>query len=190
MAEKKKKAHGIMISLPFQGHINPFINLALHLASKGFTITFVHLESVHKRLSEAHHGETDFFCESGLDINYTTISDGLPLEFDRDLHVQEYWISLFQDFPALVDDFVGRLIRSDPYSAHFLVTDTVYGWHTPIAHKYQLVNVCLWTQSALVFSVAYHRDLLIQKGHVPTKGINSFSTLFITPSVNSLGHGN
>ncbi|KAL8526088.1 hypothetical protein ACS0TY_015345 [Phlomoides rotata] len=190
MGDKKQKAHAIMMSLPFQGHINPFINLALDLASTGITITFVHLESVHRRLSKTHR-ETDFFSEareSGLDINYRTISDGLPLDFDRDLHVGAYWISLFQDFPALVDDFVGEMIRSDPNPIHFLVTDTVYVWPTTIARKYGLVNVCVWTQPALVFTVAYHRDLLIQKGHLPTKENEKVEIDYI-PGVRSISTG-
>ncbi|KAL3642606.1 hypothetical protein CASFOL_013421 [Castilleja foliolosa] len=112
--ERQSKGHAIMISLPYQGHINPFTSLALKLASKGFTVTFVHLESVHRKLSKAHHstsnGESvDFFSEareSGLDIRYTTISDALPLEFDR---------------------FVGKMIQAEPFTT-FLVTDTIYAW--------------------------------------------------------------
>ncbi|KAI3471880.1 hypothetical protein Pfo_028568 [Paulownia fortunei] len=175
MDEKHKKLHAIVISLPYQGHINPFVNLALKIAAKGFTITFVHLEYVHHRLSKAHHSNTsevDFFSEareSGLDIRYSTISDGFPLEFDRDLHFQEHWDSLFRDFPARVDEFVGKMIQSDPYSVHFLVADTVYTWPATIAEKHNLVNVSFWTEPALVLSLAYHWDLLREKGHVPCK---------------------
>ncbi|KAH6754965.1 hypothetical protein C2S51_038939 [Perilla frutescens var. frutescens] len=48
-------------------------------------------------------------------------------------------------------------------------------WPTPSTlaachrQKYKLVNVSLWTQSALVFSLAYHWDLLQQNGHFPSK---------------------
>lgn len=93
------KPHAIMISVPYQGHINPFVNLALKLASKGLSITFVHLEYAHLMLSKSHHSNNneqvvDFFSEapeSGLDIRYTTIRDGAPSEFDRNLHFEEYW---------------------------------------------------------------------------------------------------
>ncbi|GFP85569.1 UDP-glycosyltransferase 86a1 [Phtheirospermum japonicum] len=174
---RQSKGHAIMISVPYQGHINPYTNLALKLASKGFTVTFVHLEFVHYKLSKAHHsasnGEAvDLFSEareSGLDIRYATIGDGLPLEFDRDLHFDEYWEMIFCDFEARVDEFVAEIIRSDPYSVYFLVTDTVYTWPGNIADKYGLVNVSFWTQPALVFSLVYHWDLLTQMGHFPAK---------------------
>ncbi|KAL0338474.1 UNVERIFIED_CONTAM: UDP-glycosyltransferase 86A1 [Sesamum angustifolium] len=116
--------------------------------------------------------QVDFFSaarESGLDIRYTTIHDGYPLEFDRDLHFLEYFNSLYHDFPARVDEFVGNIIQSDPYSVHFLVTDTIYHWPAAIAQKYNLVNVSFWTEPALVFSLGYHWDLLREKGHVPCK---------------------
>ncbi|EYU34484.1 hypothetical protein ABFS82_10G093500 [Erythranthe guttata] len=170
-----KKSHAIMISVPYQGHINPFVGLALKLASNGFSITFVHLEFIHHKLSKAHHKnpeEFDLFSEareSGLDIRYTTMSDGFPLEFDRDLHIMEYWESLLRDFPTIVEEFVGKIIRSDQVSVYFLVADTNYFWPATIAKKYNLVNVSLWTEPALVFSLIYHLDLLREKGHFPCK---------------------
>ncbi|KAL0309685.1 UNVERIFIED_CONTAM: UDP-glycosyltransferase 86A1 [Sesamum radiatum] len=122
MGESEGKLHAIMISVPYQGHINPFVNLALNIASKAFSITFVR----HK-LSKAHHSNTTevhFFPvarETGLDIRYTKTNDGYPLEFDRDLHQLEYYNSLYHDFPARVDEFDGNIIQSDPYSLRFLV---------------------------------------------------------------------
>ncbi|GFQ01490.1 UDP-glycosyltransferase 86a1 [Phtheirospermum japonicum] len=77
------------------------------------------------------------------------------------------------DFEARVDEFVAEMIRSDPYSVYFLVTDTVYTWPENIANKYGLVNVWFWTQPALVFSLAYHWDLLTQRGHFPAKGTHT-----------------
>ncbi|KAL3839679.1 hypothetical protein ACJIZ3_024270 [Penstemon smallii] len=194
----KPRPHAIMISVPYQGHINPFVNLALKLASRGFSITFVHNEFVHHTLSKAHHNnknEVDFFSEareSGLDIRYTTINDGFPVEFDRAIHQEEYWESMLRDFPARVDEFIERTIKSDPFSAHFIVADTSCSWPATIAKKYNLVNVSFWTEPALVFSLIYHLDLLRENGHCPCKdnideeihylpGVESISTKDIMP---------
>nr|UUW33103.1 UDP-glycosyltransferase 86A1-like protein [Isodon rubescens] len=172
MADEKKKAHAIMISMPYQGHINPFVALALNLASKGITITFVHLQHVHNKLSN-NQTQLDLFSdarESGLDIRYATITDGFPADYDRDAHPNEYWTALLQRFPAHVDEFVGKMIHSDPLSLHFLVADTVYVWPAAVARKYNLVNVAFWTSPALVFSLLYHLELLIEKGHLFFEG--------------------
>ncbi|XP_073279195.1 UDP-glycosyltransferase 86A1-like isoform X2 [Primulina huaijiensis] len=195
MATEKmqKRPHAIMISLHFQGHITPFVNLALKIASKGLSVTFVHNEFVHHKLSKSHKiHEFNLFpeaCESGLDIRYTTISDGFPVEFDRFLHREEYMESILRDFPARVDEFVGKMIESNPSSATFLVADTLYSWPATIAEKYNLVNVSFWTEPALVFSLDYHLELLRQNGHFPCKeeeinyipGIESINTRDLMP---------
>ncbi|XP_073146097.1 UDP-glycosyltransferase 86A1-like isoform X2 [Henckelia pumila] len=167
MASEKmqKRPHAIMISLHYQGHITPFVNLALKIASKGFSVTFVHNEFVHHTISKSHNiHQFNLFSESGLDIRYATISDGFPVEFDRFRHGE----------------------------ATFLVTDTLYSWPETIANKYGLVNVSFWTQPALVFSLDYHFELLRENGHFPCKdnmeeeinyipGIESFNTRDLMP---------
>ncbi|XP_073062877.1 UDP-glycosyltransferase 86A1-like [Primulina eburnea] len=195
-----EKPHAIMIAFPYQGHITPFVNLALKLASKGFAITFVHTHYIHHTISSSHdHSKTsdgiDFFSEareSGLDIRYATISDGFPLEFDRALHIKEYWDAMLRDFPGRVDEFVGGTLRQSRYGASFLIADTFYSWPATVANKYNLISVSFWTQPAAVFSINYHLDLLIENGHFPLKdnineeinyipGVGSISTRDLMP---------
>lgn len=166
-----------MISVPHQGHINPFVYLALSLASRGFAVTFAHLDYVHHKLLSTlapDSGDADPFSRarrSGLDIRYATLSDGLPLDFDRDLHFEDHWPIIMRDFPDRVDEFVGDLIRRDPGWGYFLVTDTLYTWPSAVAEKHDLVNVSFWTQTALTFALPYHWDLLEKNGHFPCKGM-------------------
>ncbi|KAL0432852.1 UNVERIFIED_CONTAM: UDP-glycosyltransferase 86A1 [Sesamum latifolium] len=176
MAETHPRPHAIVFSYPFQGHITPTLNLATNLASRGFTITYVQLEFVHHTISKAHDGveDVEFFVgarQSGLDIRYTTISDGFPLEFDRNLNFNEHWEGMIRDFPDRVDELVGSITRSDASAAaFFLVADTLYTWPAAIAEKHNLVNVSLWTGAATVFSINYHLDLLSENGHLPYRG--------------------
>ncbi|KAK6147038.1 hypothetical protein DH2020_017950 [Rehmannia glutinosa] len=171
---KNQKPHAIMISFHLQGHIIPFVNLALKLASKGFTITFAHLDFIHHQISKSHYNTTeiDIFAQarnSGLDIRYTTISDGFPVDFDRAANFNQHLESFLYKFPDKVDEFVGNLISSSD-SNYFLVADTFSIWSAKIAKKYGLVNVSFWTEPALVFSLYYHLDLLRENGHVPVNG--------------------
>ncbi|KAL0375056.1 UNVERIFIED_CONTAM: UDP-glycosyltransferase 86A1 [Sesamum radiatum] len=194
------KPHAIMISVPYQGHLNPFTHLAIKLASKGCTVTFVHTGDVHHQISKSHHNlnstsscnevDIDIFSEardSGLDIRYTTISDGFPLEFDRLHNIHEFWESMFHDFPSRVDEFIGNLMESsDPLLLPFLVTDTIYSWPARIAKKYNLVNVSFWTEPALVFAINdYYFDLLRANGHFPPTDDLVYSIDYI-PGVESI----
>ncbi|KAK6147037.1 hypothetical protein DH2020_017949 [Rehmannia glutinosa] len=189
MAERK--LHAIMVAFSFQGHITPFINLALKLASNGCTITFVHTEFVHHMLSKAHHSveEVDLFSgarKSGLDIRYTTIYDGFPPDYDRILKFNEYWETILRDFPSRVDELVGNVIlQSDESLVHFLVADTFYSWPANVAKKYNILNVSFWTEPALVFWIDYHLDLLREKGYFPSRG-NQGNIIDFIPGVQSI----
>ncbi|KAK4478661.1 hypothetical protein RD792_014152 [Penstemon davidsonii] len=192
MANSQLKPHAILFPLPYQGHINPFVNLAIKLASKGFTITFVHFEFVHHRLSKSQNSNTnneiDFFSEarnSGLDIRYTTINDGFPLEFDRLNNYDEFWISLLQDFSARVDDFIGKILQYEQSMVTFLIVDTFFSWPPTISKKYNLVNVSFFTQPALVYSIGYHLDILRENGHYPLKE-NTVEEINYIPGVKSI----
>ncbi|KAL3633076.1 hypothetical protein CASFOL_026060 [Castilleja foliolosa] len=92
-----KKPHAIMIPYPYQGHINPFVHLAVKLASQGFTITFVNTQFADHRISRAQSaaggdGAADFAGarDAGLDIRYATVSDGFPIGFDRSLNHNQF----------------------------------------------------------------------------------------------------
>ncbi|GFP96940.1 UDP-glycosyltransferase 86a1 [Phtheirospermum japonicum] len=165
-----------MISFHLRGHIIPFINLAIKLASKGFTITFAHIDYIHHQISKSHHNitEMDIFARarnSGLDIHYTTISDGLPIGFDRAANFNLHLENFLYQFPDKVDEQVGKIItQPDSDSDYFLIADTFCVWPEKIAKKYNLVNVSFWTEPALVFSLYYHLDLLREKGHIPVTG--------------------
>ncbi|KAL2533636.1 UDP-glycosyltransferase 86A1 [Abeliophyllum distichum] len=189
--ESPRKPHAIMISFHLQGHIIPFVNLAIKLASKGFTITFVHNEFIHHQISKSQYNSTqvDIFSEarnSGLDINYTTISDGFPLEFDRGGNLNQFAESFLIDFPTRVDEFVGKILHSQSSSSYnyFLIADTLCVWPAKIAKKYNIVNVSFWTEPALVFSLYYHLDLLRKNGHVPANGLEENITYI--PGIQSI----
>ncbi|XP_051130651.1 UDP-glycosyltransferase 86A1-like [Andrographis paniculata] len=171
-AVQLQQPHAIMISLHLQGHINPFIHLALSLASRGFTVTFAHLHFVHRQISAAGAGDPFAGARAaGFDIRYTTLSDGLPIDFDREAHHDQFLHSFRHRLPDIVAEFVGEIIQANPSSPEFfLVADTFSIWAAEVAGKLGLVNVSFWTEPAVVFSLYYHLDLLRRNGDVPVAG--------------------
>lgn len=193
MAKNQHKVHAIMIPYPFQGHVIPFVNLAMKLASKGFTITFVNTHSVHQQISQAQTNLSgtarDIFDEarkSGLDIRYATVSDGLPLDLDRSLHHDQHQESLLQASGSHVDELIGKIVaeNADP-PVTCLIADTFFVWPSLIANKYNLVYVSFWTEPALVFTLYYHLDLLKQNGHFASKD-NRRDTIDYIPGVEAI----
>ncbi|XP_047981783.1 UDP-glycosyltransferase 86A1-like [Salvia hispanica] len=189
----KKRLHAIMIGFCYQGHVIPFTNLAIKLASSGCIVTFVHPEFVHHMLAKAdgvNVAEVDPFIrarQSGLDIRYTTIRDGFPPDFDRILNYKQHWEAIFLDFPPRVDELIGNIIHSDNEAfKHFLVADTFYSLPATLAHKYNMLNVSFWTQPALVFTLYYHLDLLREKGYFPIQGEEENVIIDIIPGVEAI----
>ncbi|VFQ83574.1 unnamed protein product [Cuscuta campestris] len=168
--------HVVMVPTPFQGHLTPFVHLALKLASHGFTVTFLNTHATHANLirSAAAAGESapDIFSDarsrSGLDIRYALIGDGFPLGFDPSTNQEQFIHGLFHVFSAHVDDFIDRLRRRsdvDP-PVSCLLTDSFFVWPSMVAEKHGLLNVSFWTQSALVFAMYLHKeDLLTAHRH-------------------------
>ncbi|KAF8039932.1 hypothetical protein BT93_B2221 [Corymbia citriodora subsp. variegata] len=174
MADHHRKPHVIIIPYPLQGHVNPSVHLAIKLASRGFAVTFINTQYVHHHTLKAldrkpdGDGSHDIFSNvrrSGLDIRYTTVSDGLPVGFDRSLNHEQFMASLLHVFSAHVEEVVGSIVARPGEGADCLIADTFYVWPSKVAEKFGLLYVSFWTEPALVFSLYYHVDLLRINGH-------------------------
>ncbi|GAV62624.1 UDPGT domain-containing protein, partial [Cephalotus follicularis] len=163
MADTSQKPHAIFIPYPLQGHVIPSVHLAIKLASRGFTITFINTHYIHHQTHEAQPNTgPDIFEEvrgMGLDIRYATVSDGLPVGFDRSLNHDQFMAALLHVFSAHVEEVVGQIIGSGE-RVHCLIADTFFVWPSKIAKKFGLFYVSFWTEPALVFTLYYHLDLL------------------------------
>ncbi|OMO73623.1 UDP-glucuronosyl/UDP-glucosyltransferase [Corchorus olitorius] len=175
MEKNEQKNHAIMIPYPLQGHVIPFVHLAMKLASKGFTITFVNTESIHHQITKSSHSTTsptsdagdDIFAEarkSGIDIRYSIVNDGFPLGFDRSLNHDQFFEGVLHVMSAHIDELVANTFKQSPPPT-CLIADTFFVWSSMISNKYNLVNVSFWTEPALVFTLYYHLDLLKANGH-------------------------
>ncbi|CAA0813547.1 UDP-glycosyltransferase 86A2 [Striga hermonthica] len=170
MVDEGQKPHAILVSYPLQGHVNPSVHLAIHLASRGFTITFINTQSIYRRIAAASSSSSgDIFAgvrrSSGLDIRYATVSDGLPVGLDRALHAEQFDSALLHKLSAHVEEAVERIVRDSKPSVTCLIADTYFVWPGKLAKRYGLSYVSFWTEAALVFTLYYHMDLLRLNGH-------------------------
>ncbi|RVX20361.1 UDP-glycosyltransferase 86A1 [Vitis vinifera] len=169
MASTHQNPHAILVAYPLQGHVIPAVHLAINLASRGFTITFVNTLSIHQQTSRAQGaGSDDIFSgsrEAGLDIRYTTVSDGLPVGFDRSLNHDQFMAALLHVLSAHVEELVERVVAEEAPPVSCLIADTFFVWPSALAKKFGLLYVSFWTEPALVFTLYYHMDLLRKHGH-------------------------
>uniref|UniRef100_A0A803P5N2 Uncharacterized protein n=1 Tax=Cannabis sativa TaxID=3483 RepID=A0A803P5N2_CANSA len=145
-----KPLHAIVFPIPLQGHVIPAVHLAIKLASKGFTITFVNTQVIH------HHITKSLSSTSQNDIDNNVVDI-----FARAREAEGHMGYL----PVQMDKLVGHLVESTDPPISVLIADTFHYWQTTLAKKYDLVSVSFWTEPALVFSLYYHLDLLKINGH-------------------------
>ncbi|XP_078173552.1 UDP-glycosyltransferase 86A1-like [Carex rostrata] len=168
----KPRPHVVVIAYPLQGHIIPTVHLALQLAARGVIITFINTEAVHHQTTKAAGTDclssTDPFYSArltGLDIRYETVSDGLPLSFDRSLNHDQFMYSLLHVLSAHVEELLRRLVATTDPPITCLICDTFFVWPATIGEKLGLPYISFWTEPALVFTLYYHMDLLRKNGH-------------------------
>ncbi|CAI9104997.1 OLC1v1003814C1 [Oldenlandia corymbosa var. corymbosa] len=172
-SKQHQKPHVILLSLPLLGHVTPLVHLALKLASKGFTISFIASLSIHHQITataKTNRTEDIFsaFQDLGLDIHLTTVSDGLPPDFDRSNNGEQFAVAIMRVFPTHVEEAVKEIIDSGP-PVSCLVADTFLSWAQSLAKKHELLYASFWTEAATVFTLYYHMDLLSSNGHIDCK---------------------
>ncbi|KAK1283332.1 UDP-glycosyltransferase 86A2 [Acorus calamus] len=183
----QRRPHAILVAYPLQGHVIPSVHLALKLASRGLSITFVNTLSVHHQTLRAHSPTTTdeedvFACarRSGLDIRYEVVSDGLPLGFDRSLNHDQFMNALLHVLSAHVEELARGVEGVD-----CLIADTFFVWPATLARRLGIAYVSFWTEPALVFTLYYHLDLLRRNGHFGSND-NRDDTIDYIPGVPSL----
>ncbi|GJN20737.1 hypothetical protein PR202_gb08150 [Eleusine coracana subsp. coracana] len=164
------RPHAVVMPYPLQGHVIPAVHLALRLAERGFTVTFINTESVHHQIASGG-GADDIFAAARaasssnhpLDVRYELMNDGFPLGFDRSLNHDQFMEGVLHVLPAHAEDLLRRIVV-DPAST-CLVIDTFFVWPATLARKLGVPYVSFWTEPALIFSLYYHMDLLTKHGH-------------------------
>ncbi|XP_059659448.1 UDP-glycosyltransferase 86A2-like [Cornus florida] len=188
MVDEQEKPHAIFVAYPLQGHLIPSVHLAIILASRGFTITFINTHFIHQQTSKSEpDNDHDIFArvrQSGLDIRYLTVSDGLPLEFDRSLNHDQFMAALLHVFSAHVEEAVAKIVKSEQ-AVNCLIADTFFVWPSKTAKKFGLKYISFWTEPALVFALYYHVDLLRKNCHFDCYDTRE-DTIYYIPGVREI----
>uniref|UniRef100_A0A0C9RK22 Glycosyltransferase n=1 Tax=Wollemia nobilis TaxID=56998 RepID=A0A0C9RK22_9CONI len=164
--------HAVVFLYPLQGHIIPTYNLAKKIAANGVLVTLVCTEGCYARITKANGGRDPFADEAtslALPITTALVSDGLPADFDRSLHFEDFDYSLLNKMESHVEEFMRELQAKEP-PISCIIADTFFVWAERIAKKFRVPYASFWTEPAMVFSIYYNWNLLIQNGHHPFRG--------------------
>lgn len=179
MGSLNNKPHAVLLPYPAQGHVNPLMQLARLLHSKGFHVTFVNTEFNHRRLVRSNGPE---FFKGLLDFRFETIPDGLPPS-DRDA-TQDIWALSDSVRKNCLDPFRELLakLNSSPElpPVTCIISDGLMSFAIEAAEELGIPEIQFWTASAIGLMGFLQFEELVKRGIVPFKGtFYSFKALFL-----------
>ncbi|ERN20305.1 UDP-glycosyltransferase 74E1 [Amborella trichopoda] len=155
---KAKSSHVLVLPYPIQGHINPLLQFADRLASKGVKASLVVPLRIHGDI--LHKVDTSTLATTHLEYISDGCDDGLPLTFDP----EAYDITLQRVGSQTLGELIGRL-SVDGQQPVCLIYDSILPWALDIAHAHGILGVTFLTQSYAVSSMysLYHRGALVMQ---------------------------
>ncbi|XP_019085104.1 PREDICTED: UDP-glycosyltransferase 84B1-like isoform X2 [Camelina sativa] len=137
-----QETHVLMVTLAFQGHINPMVKLAKRLSSlsKNLHITLATMEPARDRLSSAAAAD-----KSSVDLVF--FSDGLPKDDPRAL------ATLLKSLNEVGAKNLSKIIGEKRYSC--IISGPFTPWVPAVAAAHDIPCAILWIQACGAYSVYY-----------------------------------
>ncbi|XP_065875350.1 UDP-glycosyltransferase 74G1-like [Euphorbia lathyris] len=146
----RSRAHVVILPYPAQGHINPLLQFAKRLVSKGVKATLANTVFINNSM----------LADPSSPIQFQTISDG----FDEAGYAQApnadvYLSSLESVGSKTLANLINKLNNSDsPVTA--IIYDGFLPWALDVAKQFGVLGVVFLTQSCAVNNIYYH----VQRG--------------------------
>ncbi|XXG76414.1 hypothetical protein AAC387_Pa08g0771 [Persea americana] len=166
--EEMKRPHVVCIPFLAQGHINPMMQLAKLLHSRGFSITFVNTDFSHKLLLKSRGldslGDLDGF-------RFEVISDGLSPSFG---HMWEdgkgFCKSVKENCVAPFCDLLRKLHHpSDGHRVTCVISDSFMTFTLKVAEELGIPGVIFCPTAACGFMAFAQYHELMRRGLAPLK---------------------
>ncbi|XP_059645061.1 UDP-glycosyltransferase 84B1-like [Cornus florida] len=148
--------HVLLVTLPFQGHINPMLRFAKRLVSKGLHVTLATLEVFSQTLSNAKsYTNLNTQVDETPELHLEFFSDGLHLDLDRNKHLD----LTLQSLPLLGSKNLSNLITNlaaNGRTFSCIIYQIFVPWVADVAADHGIPCAMLCIQGSSLFSI-YHR---------------------------------
>ncbi|XP_074557464.1 UDP-glycosyltransferase 85A3-like [Curcuma longa] len=172
--------HAVLVPIPAQGHITPFLRLATLLLARGFHVTFVLTEYNARRLERARGNH--WTAAAGPSFRVETIPDGLPppLQDQQDetqdipalcSSVRSTCLAPFRDLMA----HLGRAPDTPPVTS--IVSDSGMGF--TVDEDFGVPVFFFFTHSACGCWSYLHFPDLVSRGYTPLKDASCLSNGYL-----------
>ncbi|KAK9670327.1 hypothetical protein RND81_13G194100 [Saponaria officinalis] len=143
------QTHVLMVSLFYQGHINPMLRFAKVLNSKGVHVTIATTEHASDQMQNGSWQRDDL-----LDFGY--FADGLELGLDRDKNLdillEEY---LPRDGAKNISNLID-FIENKGKKLSCIIGNCFVPWVASVAKAHNIPCGMLWVQSCATYTISYN----------------------------------
>ncbi|XP_073318109.1 UDP-glycosyltransferase 87A1-like [Primulina huaijiensis] len=148
--------HVVAVPYPGRGHVNPMMNLCKLLTNRKphLLITLVVTEEWLGFIGSE---------EKPDNIQFATIPNVLPSELHRAADMPSF-VGATQ---TKMGEPFERLLDRLGATVNIIIADTFLNWAVEVGNRRNIPVASLWPMPASVFSIFYHFNLLVQKGHHP-----------------------
>ncbi|KAH7839163.1 hypothetical protein Vadar_000617 [Vaccinium darrowii] len=153
----------VLFPVPLQGHINPMLQLANILHSKGFSITIIHTHFNSPTKSNHPH------------FTFLPISDGLSKTGASKEEIVPLLAQLNTNCVDPFRDCLAGLLADGPIAC--LITDALYHFSQSVADGFGLPRIVLRTSSIFSFLVFAAMTVMKEK-YLPKQGVGSIELSF------------
>ncbi|XP_022735204.1 UDP-glycosyltransferase 74B1-like [Durio zibethinus] len=143
MEDKRFKGHVVVLPYPSQGHINPLLQFAKRLASKGVKATLATTHYTVKSISAAHIGVESI--SDGFD------QGGFSQAGNVDFYLKSFWDNGSRTLSELIQKF-----RNSSTPVNCIVYDSFLPWALDVAKQHGIYGAAFFTNSAAVCSIFAH----------------------------------
>ncbi|KAI5084423.1 hypothetical protein GOP47_0000592 [Adiantum capillus-veneris] len=147
------KPHALVVPLPFQGHIQPLLDLSLKLVSAGFMVTFANIHKNHERITH-HQVENSASLattpeeKQGQDIHFISFGEEFVVECESPFYTV---IEMFKpEMRGVIARLLARLNKKGP-SVSLLVFDFRLVYVLDLSIAAGIPSLSVWTQNAANF---------------------------------------
>lgn len=151
----------VLVPFPFEGHLNPMLQLGAILHSKGFSITVAH--------TKFNSPDTS----SHPDLVFLPLSDGLSSTPKASEDFVDFIPKLNLHSRAPLQEVLTQIIQKQQQHEELpcIIYDAAMYCAEAVAHHLMLPSIILYTGTATNLLAYYAYPRLIDEGYIPAQGM-------------------
>ncbi|XP_057418156.1 UDP-glycosyltransferase 84B2-like [Lotus japonicus] len=149
---EEKGVNILMVSLAYQGHLNPMLKFAKCLISKGINVTIATTENGGPLLLK-HATTTTSDASNNSKIKLEFFSDGLTIGFDRMATTEKMIKTIQEEGAKNLSTLITNLTKVQNQNFSCVIISPFVPWAVDVISEHGIPCAMLWIQASTLYSI-------------------------------------